>query len=284
MVNLSEYLYRNTTTMKKIIVLIAVCAATITKAQNNIDGLINAEKSFAAYAVAHNMKDAFLNFLDSTGIVFDKGRPVNGIEWWSKKEARGGMLNWHPQFAEIATSGNLGYTTGPWTFQPTLSDSVVARGQYSTVWHVDKNGEWKFLVDLGVSNLPSTDSADVVKIDAPKVSANPINLHSLVKTEEAFIKAYKKKNAAAYQQFLSQQSILNRNNALPATTPEVRSGTIEATPQAMRFAINGSWISKSGDLGLVYGTTTLNGKKENYLRIWRRETEGWKIALEVLRY
>lgn len=138
------------------------------------------------------MKEAFLKFLDSTGIVFDKGQPVNGIEWWSKREGRGGILNWHPQFAEIAASGNFGYTTGPWTFQPgTTDDSVVARGQYATVWHLDSNGAWKFLVDLGVSNLPSTGSMGVKKIDAAKISTSPMDLSSLVKTEQAFIKAFR---------------------------------------------------------------------------------------------
>ena len=270
--------------MKKLIVLLAICAAFVTNAQNNIDGLINAEKEFASYSVTHNMKDAFLHFLDSTGIVFNKSQPVNGIEWWSKKETPGGILNWHPQFAEIAASGNLGYTTGPWTFQPkTVADSVVATGQYTTVWHLDKNGEWKFLIDLGVSNLPSTDSAEVIKIDAAKITTNPIDLLSMVKTEEAFIGAYKENTPGVYRQFLSQQSILNRNSSLPATTAAEQSKIIEATPQEIRFAINGSGISKSGDLGFVYGTITLNDKKENYLRIWRKEKEGWKIAVEVLR-
>ena len=56
------------------------------------------------------------------------------------------------------------------------------------------------------------------------------------------------------------------------------------TPQNMSFMINDSGIASSGDLGFVYGTITLNNKKENYLHIWRKEKEGWKIAVEVLRY
>jgi hypothetical protein len=37
-------------------------------------------------------------------------------------------------------------------------------------------------------------------------------------------------------------------------------------------------------MGYTYGPTLINGKKENYLHIWRREEGGWKIAVEVLRY
>lgn len=262
------------------------CFITIQSfAQKNIDGLISAEKSFAAYSIANNTKDAFLKFLDSTGIVFEKGQPVNGMEAWNKKEVRPGILNWHPQFAEIAVSGDFGYTTGPWTYQPkTVTDSVVARGQYITVWHTDKNGDWKFLVDLGIGNLPSTDSAEVQKISIDKITSVSVDLLSMVKTEENFIRTFKKDKAKAYAQFLSSHSILNRNSHLPATATPAQSVLIEETPQNTRFTINGSRIAKSGDLGFVYGSIRLNDKTENYLHIWRREKDGWKMALEVLRY
>src|SRR6266404_3303128 len=82
-------------------------------AQNGIGNLIQAEKNFAAYSVANNTKDAFLRFADSAGIVFDNGKPVNAIEIWTRREKRPGKLNWWPAYAEIASSGDFGYTTGP---------------------------------------------------------------------------------------------------------------------------------------------------------------------------
>lgn len=271
--------------MRKLTAILFVGVSMHTAAQQNIDSLIHAEESFAAYAVANGTKDAFLKFADSAGTVFDKGQPVNAIAWWSTKEKRPGILNWHPQFAEIAASNDFGYTTGPYTFQPkTIHDSVVAKGQFTTVWHRNKNGEWKFLVDLGSGNLPAVDSQQTKKITASKTATHPIDLLSLVKAEEAFIKACKKNTQAAYQKFLAQQSILNRNSQLPATRATEQSKTIEATPQHISFAIYHSGIAASGDLGFVYGSATLNEKNENYLRIWRREKDGWRIALEALRY
>ena len=271
--------------MKKYRLFLLMFFSLDAMAQKNIDGLVLAEKRFAAHAVSVNMKDAFLAFLDSNGVVFENGAAVNGIQSWSKKENRPGILNWHPQFAEIAGSNDLGYTTGPWTFQPkSVNDSVVARGQYITVWHLDKRGEWKFLVDLGTGNLPSTDSSDVKKIDVPKIIHQPINLLSLVKAEEKFIKAFGKDPAKAYRQFLSAHSIVNRNGFLPATAATTQEMLIQQTPSNLHFSIAHSGIAHSGDLGFVYGTVLLSGKKENYLRIWRSEKEGWKIALEVLKY
>jgi hypothetical protein len=51
-----------------------------------IDALIQAEKNFAAYSVANSTKEAFLKFLDSAGIIFDKGKPANGVTTWKKRE------------------------------------------------------------------------------------------------------------------------------------------------------------------------------------------------------
>src|SRR5689334_13749270 len=97
--------------------------------QANIDGLVKAERSFSAYAVSHGIKPAFLQFADSSGILFDKGKAVNAIQIWNARENRPGILNWFPDHVEIAASHDFGYTTGPWTFQPnSINDSIVARG------------------------------------------------------------------------------------------------------------------------------------------------------------
>lgn len=91
--NFNEYLYATNEIMKKLISILFFMTAYQLNAQKNIDSLINAEKSFAAYSVEHGTKDAFLKFLDSNGVVFEQGKAINGIEAWSKKEKRAGVLN-----------------------------------------------------------------------------------------------------------------------------------------------------------------------------------------------
>lgn len=270
---------------KKLIAPILLLTAYTAYTQKNIDGLVNAERSFAGYAVKNGVKAAFLKFADSNAVEFDHGKPVNSMQSWTSKTERGGILNWHPQFAEIASSNDLGYTTGPWTFQPkTLQDSVMARGQYNTVWHMDKNGNWKFLVDLGVSPTPVNNAKEVQKIKANKFVKTAGDQESLLKAEEAFVKSYQNSKGVAYRQYLSYKSILTRNKSLPATTSKDRFDIIALTPEGIEFSLIGSGMASSGDLGYVYGTAALNGKQENFLRVWRKEKNGWKIALEVLRY
>lgn len=250
-----------------------------------IDKLIQAEKNFAAFSVANSTKEAFLEFLDSTGIVFANGKAVNGIEAWQKREKRPGVLNWQPQFAEISLSGDFGYTTGPWTFQPkTINDSVVARGQYTTVWHINKEGEWKFLVDLGSENTPLNLTAGVKRITVHKENAKLSNSSSLVNAENDFIKLSEQNKTAAYKKYLSGESILNRNKNLPGTIPAEKKMMIDSLSATVKYTMDGWGISSANDMGYVYGISKINGKADNYLRIWRKEKAGWKIAVEVLRY
>lgn len=268
---------------KKFLLLASILLPSFLRAQKTIDGLINAEKSFAAYSVNHGTKDAFLNFTDSTGIVFDNAQPVNAIESWNKREKRPFVLNWEPAFAEIASSNDFGYTTGPWTLKPGPNDTVAARGQYTTLWHLNDRGEWKFLIDLGNGNTPKSSMSPLKKIEVKKVTSSS-STGSVLKEEQNFIDAYKADKSKAYAKYLSPQSLLNRNGQYSATDKAIQSETILHTPSDIQFTIAGSGIASTGDLAYVYGSTLINNKQENYLRIWRKEKEGWKIALEVLRY
>jgi hypothetical protein len=276
--------------MKKTIstFLVFIIVQTI-MAQKSIDGLIKAERDFASYSVANSTKEAFLEFLDSTGLIFDNGKAVNGIEAWGKREKRQGVLNWWPQFAEIANSNDFGYTTGPWTFQASAEDTIAARGQYTTVWHLTANGEWKFLIDLGVNNTPVNLSSEIKKINFPKKSgktkAIPHKSPQAI-AENGFIKLFHTNKAKAYSQYLSKEGILTRHKFGPVVNTKEQQMVIDSTSSAIRY--NTTWdgmgVSGDEDMFYVYGSAVLDGKTENYLRVWRHEKDGWKIALEVLRY
>lgn len=269
--------------------LLLVAGLSLAQQKKNIAPLIDAEKNFAAYSVSNGTKDAFLHFLDSNGVVFQQGQSVNGIELWSKREKSPGILNWRPAWAGISASGDFGYTSGPWTFQPaTIDDSVVASGNYTTIWHRNSNGEWKFLVDLGVNNspdetgIPSWQDADF----SSDQKTYKGTLESLLKAEIIFIgqTANNKDRLKWYRQSLSRGSVLHRNGRLPAIGSDSILAVMNSMPGKIEYTMSGSGIAGSGDLGYMYGTTKINGKTDNYLRIWKKESGGWKIVVEVLRY
>jgi hypothetical protein len=255
-------------------------------AQKGIDNLIRAEKDFAAYSVAHSTQEAFLQFIDSNSIMFDEGRLVKATAFWEKREKKPGVLNWYPQFAEISASGDFGFTTGPWTYRASVNDTVIARGQYSTVWQIDKNGQWKFLVDFGIDNKQVNEAQETI-LDTPKYpdsSSVPTRKDPLILAEVSFNALSLKNTSTAYKTWLSAESILTRNGFLPAYTSTDRKKIIEVTPAKLKYTMWGIGLSSLPDMGYTFGSATINGKPTNYLRIWRRELKGWKIALEVLRY
>jgi ketosteroid isomerase-like protein len=255
-----------------------ICISMAADAQRPVDGLVQAEKNFAAYSVSHSTKEAFLEFLDSSGVVFEKGLAVNGFEAWNKREKRSSVLDWQPAFAGISVSGDLGFTNGPWTFKPSPKDTVVARGQYSTVWHRDKNGQWKFLVDLGISNGSSP--ATSVTVLNPSKTYTAGNAQSLLEAENNFITASMVSPEKAYKKFLSHDAVINRNDRMPQQAHWDK----DIFRGGVKYTVVGSGISSAGDLGYVYGNTVIDGKNENYLRVWRRNGNEWNIVLEVLRY
>ena len=247
-------------------------------AQKGIDNLIRAEKDFAAWAVAHSTKEAFLKYMDSSSIMFDDGKPVKGIEFWNKREKKSTVLKWRPLYASIASSGDFGFTTGPWTFQASANDTIAARGQFITVWHMNKKGEWKFLVDLGVNNTGVENDTGTHKLTFVKLRYR--SRESLLRAEEKFINESKDDVREAYFNNIRGMSILARNKI----SSNIASWEQQTFRENVQYTINGSGIASSGEIGYVYGTTIIDGKTDNYLRIWRSEKTGWKIAVEVLRY
>lgn len=266
--------------MKKISVILFTIILTATmQAQKTIDGLIAAERAFAQYAADHSTKKAFLQFMDTAGLQFVEGKPIKSSELWAKREESTTRLKWRPQFAEIAASNDFGYTSGPWTIQKTDADSITARGQYSTVWQANENGEWKFLIDYGHDYKEINSAGEVQKIKTSrKLKADK---PSLLQAQEAFNLLVAINPQAAYQKYLSKQSVLNFNGYLPITKTFDQLTVFNDTGSA-NFNIQGSGIAASGDMGFVYGNSTYKDKTDNYLHIWRHEKDGWKIALAVV--
>jgi uncharacterized protein (TIGR02246 family) len=65
-------------------------------------------------------------------------------------------LRWAPDTAVVAASGDLAYTLGHWesVARTPTGDSVVARGNYVTIWRRQPDGSWKAAVDIGNQAAP----------------------------------------------------------------------------------------------------------------------------------
>lgn len=57
-------------------------------------------------------------------------------------------LTWVPVKADVAQSGDLGYTWGNWKF---VAKDTTLYGNYFTVWNKQNDGKWKMTLDGGNS-------------------------------------------------------------------------------------------------------------------------------------
>ena len=236
------------------------------------------KKAFARYSVEQNTQQAFMHFLADDGLVFKKGQPVNGKERWATIKPDSSKLSWYPAFADVAASGELGFTTGPWEYRETKADKdAAAFGNYVTIWKKQADGSWKAAIDLGISHgKPAAADAPVAETMTPATNEHS-SASALTTAESEFIattgNAYQQNSNAAVKIFRPGQAYLN------ARAADGDSANITYTP-------TGSGIAKSGELGYVYGQAivksgdkTLNG---SYLRIWKLHNKKWELNVEVV--
>jgi ketosteroid isomerase-like protein len=63
-------------------------------------------------------------------------------------------LTWTPVHADMAASGDLGYTYGTFEFRSIGKDGkpTVEYGKYVSIWKKQKDGSWKVVMDMGNSS------------------------------------------------------------------------------------------------------------------------------------
>lgn len=270
--------------MKKMALVAALVITAAAHAQERIVPLVEAERSFARYALEHNTREAFLKFMDSAAVVFDKGEIQNAKLTWEAKKPSAGKLIWEPAFAVISTAGDLGVTTGPWEFRASASDTAIASGVFTSVWKKNAAGEWKWLVDMGVEhNQKGPAFKDVVSIELNHIERSSYDaLRYMLNAEQQFINTYGSTGKEAWTAVADNDVYLINPGQLPIQGKNRINEALVNMSGGIKFQAIGSGVSKDGDLGYVYGYANEEGKKGNYLRIWRRVGRKWTLLLQTL--
>jgi ketosteroid isomerase-like protein len=115
-----------------------------------------ADSSFADLAYRMGTAFAFANTAAPEGAVFGNSLLLVGPdeikEFYSAQSAS--SLSWHPVYADVAGSRDLGFTVGEYiaTGRGPSGAAVQRFGKYLTVWKRQRNGTWQFVVDGGNSS------------------------------------------------------------------------------------------------------------------------------------
>ena len=146
--------------MKKIalafLLLFAVTSyAKKEKPAQGSDLLVQLEADFAQEVARHG-HDAFLTYFAEDGVEVVDGGAFDNKDAMRKQPPwpEGTTLTWTPVKADMAASGDLGYTYGNYVYTAKNKDGklVASYGKYTSIWKKQKNQQWKVVVDVGNSS------------------------------------------------------------------------------------------------------------------------------------
>ena len=145
-------------TVVLLILLAAPFAGAKQKSLKGSDLLVQLEAEFAA-DVAKNGHAAFITHFAEDGVEVVDGGGFNTKDAMSKQPEwpEGTSLTWTPIKADMAASGDLGYTYGNYIYTAKNKEgkSVTSYGKYTSIWKKQKDGAWKVVVDMGNSSPDS---------------------------------------------------------------------------------------------------------------------------------
>ncbi|HEX3127370.1 MAG TPA: DUF4440 domain-containing protein [Thermoanaerobaculia bacterium] len=264
--------------------------------QAELKGLADNERAFAKMASEPDktVRDAFLAFVADDGVIFGPEGPTNAKAAFTAAPppppgAPKLQLLWWPTHAEIAQSGDLGWTTGP---SKRVRGDKVGYGQFVTVWKKQADGKWRFLIDHGIQTTemsslgPDTPIPPVPaeKAAQGKTELKPVDTKAatdaLMAADRDLSKVTAAGDKAAWLNWMADDARVLRNGPQPAVGKDaVRAALEKESP--VTSEPQGGGVSAAGDLGYTYGKANWkDGSKGEYLRIWEKHGNAWKVALD----
>lgn len=253
-------------------VFIVAAAAQIPE---SVSSLIQSELAFARYASEKGIQDAFLKFLSEDSVLF-RPRTVPGKKWMAEQPPTPGLLSWEPSYAEVSGAGDLGFTTGPFTYASSVKDPPSSFGQFFSIWKKQSDQTWKVVLDAGInhdkqdSKVSLTSRSGKGKVVSAKLQAS--EQQRLIKIDDELSRFFSDK-------LFAKEVIVLRNQQFP------RRGHDAAKPLSTdhcTFTRERIEIAKSADLAYTYGTFQCPTFAGVYVRVWRKE-DRWRVALDYIR-
>lgn len=124
-----------------------------------VEAILQADREFAALAAATDIETAFATWMDA-----DEGRLVRGTATPVRGETQiralfggvpaGTLLHWEPVEGLAGSGDDFGVTWGVWELLPDGDRTTppAGRGTYVTVWHLDADGNWRGVLDMGTDD------------------------------------------------------------------------------------------------------------------------------------
>lgn len=247
--------------------------------------LARAEAAFAAHSVREDMRAAFIAHFAPGGVFVRDGWAV-ARDWLAPRPPPPVVLEWRPAYVEVASSGELGLSTGPWRMTARGDASAPpAHGQFVSIWKRDAHGEWKVEADLGIRHpAPALWEAPT---DARRVSRAGPAATSLRDAEAAFARAAQAGGErAAIEAHGAADLRFHRDGSAPGASLAAALASPAIGTSPVRYHVDHWEAAASGDFGYARGRYADAGAPDAtrgwFLRAWRLEAGGWRVVLDVV--
>lgn len=263
--------------------LAAACVSAPAPEQVDPGPVIAAERAFAARAGEVGWIPAFREYAAPDGQLAGSAGFVSAPQQLAALEDDGERnLFWAPVFAGIARSGDLGFTTGPASFDAARTATI----QYFTVWRLQPDGSWKWIYDGGPGAVadPGPYLAEGARPQTLPVATSGVGTAKIAVEQVASIEDGA--DSSELQRRLAPTAHVYRTGRARAfggadSAARMTDPSGEVTYRRLRAE-----GSASGDLVFTLGEANWQSDGAMYrglfARIWQHQAQGWAIVYDQL--
>lgn len=251
--------------------------------------VIAAERAFAADALTMGVDRSFLKWATPDAILIAGGAPQRVTDLFDAEavfDSATPSLVWWPNWAGIAASGDLGFTTGG------VEVGGRRTGHYFTIWVRQSDGGWRWVYDGGVNatsvGVPGPDvEPDILATSPVRSSSAEAALGEVRAVEAVLAAAAARDQKAAHLSLLAPDGRLYVEPLAPAVGADAFESALEAWPATFELSAPlGGGASEAGDLAWTYGRALWKeadaGRSGYYVHLWQKRQAGWSLAFAQL--
>ena len=258
--------------------LLAACASASSQPNVSADPVIAAERSFAARGAEIGWIPAFREYTAPDGMVGNFENAPQSLAATPDDGSRN--LFWWPAYAGIARSGDLGFTTGPFS----VDEARAPRGQYFTVWRRQPDGSWKWIWDGGPGGRPDplNHGIDAAELPTLPIAARGVGSAATASEQVRAIETSHVTAGGLVSYVAADAQVYRSTRPTGGAAPE----TFVFPGAETAYTVRRVEASAAGDLVFTLGEArfTFNGqdRQGQYARIWQYRADGWRIVYDQL--
>lgn len=248
--------------------------------------LVAAENAFAADTAARGIAASFNRWSAPDAVVISSHgvlRVPDAYPPTTPRSANESSLVWWPNFAGVARSGDLGFTTGA------VEIDGKREGHYFTIWRKQPDGAWRWVYDGGAdasaADAPGPDAgADYLPTSADGTGSAETAVSEVAALEAFMARGVRRDQKATHLMLMSETGRVYVGTQPPAIGRAAAAEALVRWPPTFEFdAPEAVGASAAGDIAWTYGPARWTREDQPrhgyYVHLWQKTAAGWGLVL-----